>query len=136
MLKKTFQIALATMIVSVPQLAQAQIITNPIYNPWINPIGNLGIQSQIDERNRLQNNRKAPDNNSSAPAKLSSSKLAYKPSTAIRRANLKKFIENARQNNPASVPEIEQLFASKDVIARISEDMTALGLKPNGTEIS
>jgi hypothetical protein len=80
MFNKISKFVVATMILSVPRLAQAQVITNPIYNPWINPIGNLGIQSQIDERNRLLKNRKAPNNNSTAPAKLSSSKLAYKPS--------------------------------------------------------
>jgi hypothetical protein len=131
MFKEIFQFAATgIIIISVPQLVQAQIITNPIYNPWINPTGNLGIQNSIDLRNMEENKRKTPKNNSSTSVKPSA-KLAYKPSIAIRRANLKKFIENARQTDPTSAAEIEQLFASKDVIARISEDMAALGLKPN-----
>jgi hypothetical protein len=58
-------------------------------------------------------------------------KLAYRPSTAVHQRTLTQIIENTRVQDPAGAQKIEQLLSSKNIIAKINQDMPRLGLQPN-----
>ncbi len=126
MIKQISQFIVAIVILAVAQPAQAQWSFNPNLAPsllWpvVNnpcPNGNCG-------------GSKKPKKDSSAAAKLSSSKLVFKPSATVRQANLKRFIDNVRQTNPAGVAQIKQLLESTDVVDQVGQKMVAVGLKPN-----
>ncbi len=92
-----------------------------------------GIRAQV--QTQVQGNQERGVINSTKPKNVSeqivSTKLAYKPSITNRRANLKRFVEKTRQINPKGAVQMEQLFASKDVIGQINQGMATIGLKRN-----
>jgi hypothetical protein len=91
------------------------------------------IRAQV--RNQVRGNQEGGVINSTkpknAPEQIASTKLAYKPSAINRRANLKRFVEKTRANSPRGAVQMEQLFASNDVIGQINQGMGKVGLKPN-----
>jgi hypothetical protein len=127
MIKQISQFIATIVILAVARPAQAQWSFNPNLAPsllWpvVNnpcPNGDCG------------GSKKPSKNSSSAAAKLSSSKLVFKPSATVRQANLKRFIDNLRQTNPAGVDQVKQLFESTDVVNQVGQKMVAVGLKPN-----
>lgn len=90
------------------------------------------LRSQIQsEQGRNAVNSGKPQTPKNRSEQTAATKLAYKPSTTNRQANLKRFIEKTRQNNPEGATQMEQLFAAKDVIGQINQGIITIGLKPN-----
>jgi hypothetical protein len=58
-------------------------------------------------------------------------KLAYHPSTLVHQRTLTQIIENTRAQDPAGAQKLEQLLSSKNIIAKINQDMPRIGLQPN-----
>jgi hypothetical protein len=94
------------------------------------------LRNQV--RSQIQSEQRQDAVNSGkpkTPKKISeqniATKLVYKPSVTNRQVNLKRFVEKTRENNPAGAIQMEQLFASKDVIGQINQGMTTIGLKSN-----
>jgi hypothetical protein len=87
-------------------------------------------QVQGDQAHGVVNSGK-PKTPKNISEQIVSTKLAYKYSAANRRANLKRFVEKTRQTNPEGALQMEQLFATKDVIGQINQGMAMVGLKPN-----
>jgi hypothetical protein len=72
----------------------------------------------------------------STPAKntvfqTNAAKLAYRPSTSVHQRTLAQIVENTRAQDPAGAQKLEQLLSSKNIIAKINQDMPRLGLQPN-----
>jgi hypothetical protein len=57
--------------------------------------------------------------------------FTFTPSAARTRTNLKDFTNNTRSIDPAGAAQMEQLFASTDVIGLIGDVMKDYGLNPN-----
>jgi hypothetical protein len=127
MIKQISQFVVAIVLLAVASPAQAQWTFNPNLAPsllW--PVVNNPCPNEdCDE------SKKPSKNSSSTPAKISSSKLVFKPSTAVRQTNLKRFVENIRQNDPAGAVQVKQIFDSTDVINQIGQKMATVGLKSN-----
>jgi hypothetical protein len=127
MIKQISQFIVAIIILAIARPAQAQWTFNPNLAPsllWpvVNnpcPNGDCG------------ESKKPSKNSPSTPAKISSSKLVFKPSAAVRQTNLKRFVENIRQNDPAGAVQVKQIFDSTDVINQIGQKMATVGLKSN-----
>jgi hypothetical protein len=58
-------------------------------------------------------------------------KLAYRPSNSVHQRTLTQIVENTRAQDPAGAQKLEQLLSSKNIIAKINQDMPRLGLQPN-----
>jgi hypothetical protein len=127
MIKQISKIVAAIAILAVARPAQAQWTFNPNLAPsllW--PVVNNPCPN-----GDCSESKKPSKNSPSTPAKLSSSKLVFKPSNAVRQASLKRFVENLRQNNPAGAVQVKQIFDSTDVINQIGQKMATVGLKSN-----
>jgi hypothetical protein len=90
------------------------------------------VRSQVrGSQDRDVVNSKKPKTPKNISEPIVATKLAYKHSPTSSRANLKRFVEKTRQINPQGAVELEQLFASKDIIGQINQGMVTVGLKPN-----
>jgi hypothetical protein len=58
-------------------------------------------------------------------------KLSYRPSTSVHERTLAQMVENARAKDPAGAQKLEQLLSSRNIVAKINQDMPRLGLQPN-----
>ncbi|PSJ37662.1 hypothetical protein C7I55_21600 [Sphingomonas deserti] len=58
-------------------------------------------------------------------------RLTYTPSPDRRRDNLARFVAKSRTRDPQGAAQLERLFASQDVIARMHREMAAYGFRPN-----
>ena len=63
------------------------------------------------------------------PAPVNSAKLQYSPSLERRRRNLQQFVNSARLNDPEGAAQLEQLFASNDVIGAVGRGIAPFGLR-------
>jgi hypothetical protein len=127
MIKQISQFVVAIAILAIARPAQAQWTFNPNLAPsllW--PVVNNPCPNED-----CGESKKPSKNSSLTPAKLSSSKLVFKPSTTVRQTNLKRFVENIRQNDPAGAVQVKQIFDSTDVINQIGQKMATVGLKSN-----
>lgn len=57
--------------------------------------------------------------------------LGFRPSLDRRRQNLAQFVAKTRARDPKGAAELEQLFASGDIIARINQQLAGYGFKPD-----
>ncbi|MFC4291482.1 DUF6683 family protein [Sphingorhabdus arenilitoris] len=60
-----------------------------------------------------------------------STSLTYTPSASRTRANLQAFVNKSRSADPAGAAQMEQLFASTDIIGAIGSAMRGVGLDKN-----
>jgi hypothetical protein len=137
MVNKISRFIVTLIILAISQPAQAQGVPWQWSNAGLNAI-NLDVQGsaiRAQVRNQVQGNQERDVVNSKKPKNSSeqiiATKLAYKPSTTNRQANLKRFVEKTRQINPAGAVELEQLFTSNDIIGQINQAMSKAGLNAN-----
>ena len=55
--------------------------------------------------------------------------LLFSPSSARRAANLRAFVDKSRASNPSGAADLEQVFASGDVIEQLAGEMRKYGLQ-------
>jgi hypothetical protein len=55
--------------------------------------------------------------------------LAFEPSLAVRKRNLANFVAKSRSTNPEGAAQLQQLFASTDVMAAVAKEMAPYGLR-------
>jgi hypothetical protein len=107
----------------------AQILYEPIFSPAdmmanhnikFNPIVNNTIE-------RGRNNNSSTESYSQQEAPQTTS-LTYTPSKSRTRTNLQNFVNKSRAADPAGAAQMEQMFASTDVIGQIGDAMASVGL--------
>jgi hypothetical protein len=59
--------------------------------------------------------------------------LTFTPSKSRRRANLQAIVERARSQDPAGAVQLEQTFASADIIGQIDAALQTVGLRADNT---
>jgi hypothetical protein len=70
-----------------------------------------------------------PDSARGGPANPAGVSLVYTPSLARRRANLAQFVNRIRASTPAGGAQLEQLFATHDVIGMVGQGLAVYGLR-------
>jgi hypothetical protein len=124
MIKKQFQLAIGLFLAySTPVNAE------PLFNFITRTTIPLVIQ--CPGCNSANKNKRPSVPVRTAVFKTDTSKLSYRPSTSVRRRTLARIVENTRVTDPSGAQKLEQLFASKDIIAEIGRGMATVGLKPN-----
>jgi hypothetical protein len=102
---------------------------------WHPGLAAINLDHQFTNlRNNVSNEISSPENLadvSSARQELSSFVATYEPSKALTRANLQAFVDQTRPANPQGANQMEQLFASNDIIGQISNAMQSVGLRSN-----
>ncbi len=58
-------------------------------------------------------------------------RLSYRPSTAVHERTVAQIIANTRAQDPASAQKIAQILSSRNIVAKVHQDMPRLGLQPN-----
>ncbi|MGG6268017.1 DUF6683 family protein [Leptolyngbya sp. AN03gr2] len=74
--------------------------------------------------------RKTPQSASPASQRQPAN-LTFKPSMEVRRRNFAQFVARARAADPVAAGQLEQLFASRNIIAEIDRAIAPLGAKTN-----
>jgi hypothetical protein len=89
----------------------------------------------INEGIRDELNRSTPDSDSEetgfAPKASNTSLISYAPSKSRTSTNLQNFVKKTRAQDPAGAAQMEQLFASTDVLGAIGSAMSSVGLNRN-----
>ncbi len=99
---------------------------------WYAPVGTWSGPAQatneliMDSLN--QNSEVQTDDSQNGNDRSSSASLNYTASKSRTRANLQRFANTTRAIDPAGAAQLEQLFASVDVIGEVGSVMTGLGL--------
>lgn len=75
----------------------------------------------------------APAAEANRPSALNAARvsLTYRPSKSRTRTNLQSFVDGSRSTDPAGAAQLEQLFASTDIITEIGAVMAQSGLDKN-----
>jgi hypothetical protein len=77
------------------------------------------------------NRGKRPNTPGQNTTSQSGAKLSYRPSTSVHERTLAQMVENTRAKDPAGAQKLEQLLSSRNIVAKINQDMPRLGLQPN-----
>ncbi len=121
-------VALSLLFVSTPAFSQDFLQFSPF------SIENYGGRV-INEGIRDELNRSTPDDASGESGFVSKANdvaiLSYAPSKSRTRTNLQSFVNKTKANDPAGAEQMEQLFASSDVIGTIGLAMNNIGLNRN-----
>lgn len=64
-----------------------------------------------------------------APQRTEVVKLSFRPNAAQRKSNLSNFVAKVRDIDPAGASQMEQLFATTDVVAQIGAGLAPFGLR-------
>jgi hypothetical protein len=92
-------------------------------------IGNAGIEA-VNHSISQEIVRKSPTPDDEEPKSLAAS-LSYTPSKSRTRTNLQAFADKTRAVDPAGASQMEQLFASTDIMGEIGSVMAKYGLSKN-----
>jgi hypothetical protein len=98
----------------------AQTMWQPQIGTWT---GNLQFTGQMN--NRVFENDEKPSDASTNRTLVSTT---YTPSKSRTRANLQNFVNKSRAADPAGAAQMEQLFASRDIMEEIGTVMAQYGL--------
>ncbi len=125
MINKHFQLAIGIFLVCATP-ANAQPLFNFITRTTI------PLVIQCPGCNNANRKGKRPND----PAKntvpfAGTAKLSYRPSTTVHERTLAQIIANTRVKDPNGAQKIEQLLSSRNIVARVHQDMPRLGLQPN-----
>lgn len=111
--------------------AMAQIAYEPTWSPpdlmALNNIKFNPVVNGVIENGRNQNR----ENSDSALTQRTPVSTSFTPSLSVRKKNLSKFVTKTRATNPSGASDMEQLFASTDIIGQISNAMGTVGLESN-----
>lgn len=128
---RKFFIVSAVAIVLASSQANAQISWQPNFN-----LAPAMLQAQVlnpcpngDCNRRSDSSNKQPAAAMKSRTVVNSAKLQYSPSLEQRRRNLEQFVSSARLNDPEGAAQLEQLFASNDVIGVVGQGIAPFGLK-------
>jgi hypothetical protein len=122
-----------------PHFIVSLIVTTILFLPsnaraqWaaLNAI-NLDVRGSAIRAQVANETRRSIANNTKPISKASDSKsLSYRLSLAVRKRNLAQFVEKSRSTNPVGAAQMEQLFASTDVMGQIDKAMASEGLRSN-----
>jgi hypothetical protein len=95
-------------------------------------VGGLVIQDQQRVNGSVKrdvNWQPQAQSGNNAQTKTANVILSYKPSLSRRRANINNFIAANRRVNPALGAELEQVFATNDVMTELSKELAVYGLR-------
>lgn len=102
-----------------PAAAQYQMVSPMLFE---------GPKIALDAHAR--SSRSSPDTSATPQADaVPPVSFAYKPSLERRRANYASFVRKTRAVDPAGAANLEQLFASRDVIAEMNAPLAKFGLR-------
>jgi hypothetical protein len=87
---------------------------------------NFLAQSQAAARQDRASARKVLAQPLSEGSKAS---LVFEPSLAVRKRNLANFVAKSRSTNPDGAAQLQQLFASTDVMGAVAKEMAPYGLR-------
>jgi hypothetical protein len=89
----------------------------------------MGIEEE-EEQGATSPSRK-PGRQPSVTTAVSAQALTFTPSLARRKANFAQFVAKSRAVDPAGAAQLQQLFASTDVIAALDKAIQPFGLRAN-----
>jgi hypothetical protein len=113
---------------SITSIGNAQYTyTPPVYTP-LQAITSDVVYEGMKSSSRDVGNKAAPEANTSG---LDASIIRYNPQKSRTRANLQAFVDKTRAVDPAGAAQLEQLFASTDIIGEIGRVMANVGLSKN-----
>jgi hypothetical protein len=101
-----------------------QFTWQPPADPW-----SFNHQIITDSMNRSVDS----NSQSSTPNVASKATLTYTPSKSRTRANLQNFVNKTRSADAGSASQMEQLFASADIMEQIGSAMSSVGLSRNNS---
>jgi hypothetical protein len=118
---------------SIPNFAHAQQLMNFITRTTIPIVIQCpGCNARNQNKNSLSTQRLPLERLTSvAPSANFAKSLDFRSSETLRRANLKQFAQKTRSVDPAGADQMEQMFASTDVIAAIGKWIAPYGLRTN-----
>lgn len=79
----------------------------------------------------LNDARESDKRVSEAQSRISVVNLIYKSSLSVRKRNLVNFVAKTRKVDPAGANQLEEMFATTDVIAELGKAMNDVGLRPD-----
>jgi hypothetical protein len=124
MFKSIFQLPIGIFLVFVTP-ANAQPLFNFITRTTI------PIVIQCPGCNNANRGKRPNTPGQSTTFQTGTAKLSYRPSTSVHERTLAQMVENARAKDPAGAQKLEQLLSSRNIVAKINQDMPRLGLQPN-----
>jgi len=102
-----------------PAIAQDSYLGGAYINAGI---GNAGLQAAMQGSNQTVRRPLA------VPRSVATTRLSYHVSLHNRSANLANFVSRIRKTDPTGAKQLETLFASTDVIGRMSQALAGYGL--------
>jgi hypothetical protein len=130
---KIFAIFGLLIAVSIPSSAHAQQLMNFITRTTIPIVIQCpGCNARNQSKSSLSSPRLPLERLTPLAPNINSAKsLTFRPSEALRRSNLKQFAEKTREVDPTGADQMEQMFASTDIIGAIGKAMVPYGLQTN-----
>ena len=105
-----------------PEIATAQFVGNWNFGSgWVEQ-QNISNMNRVIQRSIIQ--KQTPESRSANVASL-----RYSPNMTTRQRNLSAFVSKTRKQDPAGAAQMEQLFASTDVMATIGQALAPVGLR-------
>ena len=137
---RLLRLSIAILLTSAPVAARADF-TGPLSpGVWMSTMNMDPISETLRQKCMLPEDQPGPrqpdrcrrgNAEGGAPdaAAVASPSLSYLPSPARRKANLAAFVDKSRAADPAAAGQLQSLFASGDIIAKIGQGMAPVGLR-------
>lgn len=90
---------------------------------------NITLNTNRILQDRIQNSNQATQSKSALPSTSQKNALTFLSSSALRKRNLEAFVSRMREQNPTNADQMEQLFASADIIGAIGKGLAPFGLR-------
>ena len=124
MINKHFQLAIGIFLVcATPANAQ------PLFNFITRTTIPIVIQCPGCNNANRGKRPSAPAQNTVSSARIA--KLSYRPSTVVHERTIAQIVANTRAQDPNGAQKMEQLLSSRNIVAKVHQDMPRLGLQPN-----